>query len=351
MGKFSGYLMVSDLDKTFFAEGTDIPPRNIEAVKYFIENGGKFTLATGRGAVAAKIIAADIPQNAPEILFNGAMLYDMAREEVIEQHGVNTPDMVSLMHSIIEKYPDIMLVVFKDDKMYCISEKCDQRVVEALKNPAVMINVDDLPLPWFKVLCVEKDSVLRELQPFVESFGYPDLRFVRSTPILLEVVGKDNNKGFGLTNLASRLGIDMKKTIIIIVCIVIVILSIFGNKYLNYRDKKRQINEENLEYETYLNKEVSGRDLTTAVNRAVDNNEKNKVSKDEKGFYIQNDINSVIIEIKISDNDTTYKMETLYNGGMPTFIQYYGDISFECTKIDYNKNGRVSFMIFEQKTS
>ena len=55
MGKFSGYLMVSDLDKTFFAEGTDIPPRNIEAVKYFIENGGKFTLATGRGAVAAKI--------------------------------------------------------------------------------------------------------------------------------------------------------------------------------------------------------------------------------------------------------------------------------------------------------
>ena len=141
------------------------------------------------------------------------MLYDMAKEEVIEQHGVNTPDMVSLMHAIIEKYPDMMLVVFKDDKMYCISEKCDQRVVEALKNPAIMINVDDLPLPWFKVLCVEKDSVLRELQPFVESFGYPDLRFVRSTPILLEVVGKDNNKGFGLTNLASRLGIDMKKTI------------------------------------------------------------------------------------------------------------------------------------------
>ena len=68
-------------------------------------------------------------------------------------------------------------------------------------------------------------------------------------------------------------------------------------------------------------------------------------------IYIGNDINSVIIEIKISDNDTTYKMETLYNGGMPTFIQYYGDISFECTKIEYNKSGRVSFMIFEQKTS
>lgn len=143
----------------------------------------------------------------------------------------------------------------------------------------------------------------------------------------------------------------MKKTIVIILCMVIVILSVFGTKYLDYREEKNLIKKENLEYEMYLNKEVSGRDLTTAINRAVNNNEKNKVSKDEKGFYIQNDSNSVIIEIKISDNDTTYKMETLYNGGMSTFIQYYGDISFECTKIDYNKNGRVSFIIFEQKTS
>ena len=143
----------------------------------------------------------------------------------------------------------------------------------------------------------------------------------------------------------------MKKTIIFILCVIIVILSIFGTKYLNYRDEQSKIKQENLEYETYQNKDVSGRDLTTAINRAVDNNDRNNVSKDENGFYIANDSNSIEIEIKISDNDTTYKMETLYNGGMPTFIQYYGDISFECTKIDYNKNGRVSFMIFEQKTS
>lgn len=34
--------------------------------------------------------------------------------------------------------------------------------------------------------------------------------------------------------------IDVKKTIIIIIGIVIVILSIFGNKYLNYKDEKRR---------------------------------------------------------------------------------------------------------------
>jgi exopolysaccharide biosynthesis protein len=143
----------------------------------------------------------------------------------------------------------------------------------------------------------------------------------------------------------------MKKTIIFIICVVIIILSVFGNKYLNYREEKSLIKKENLEYETYLNKEVSGRDLTTAINRAVNSNEKNKVSKDENGLYTNNDINSISIEIKISDNDQTYKMETLYNGGMVTFIQYYGDISFECKKIDYNSKGRVSYMLFEQKTN
>lgn len=143
----------------------------------------------------------------------------------------------------------------------------------------------------------------------------------------------------------------MNKTFIFIVCILIIILSIFGMKYLDYKDENAKIKQENLEYEVYLDKEVSGRDLTTAINRAINSNDKNKVSKDENGMYIENNTNSIKIEIKISDNDTTYQMETLYNGGMVDFIQYYGDISFECTQIDYNEKGCVSHMVFEQKSS
>ena len=117
----------------------------------------------------------------------------------------------------------------------------------------------------------------------------------------------------------------MKKTLIIIGCFILIILSIFGMKYINYKYENSKIKLDNLEYETYLNKEVTGRDLTTAINKAVDSNEKNSVPKDENGFYIENENNSIEIEIKISDNDTTYKMETLYNGGMVSFIQYYGE--------------------------
>lgn len=141
----------------------------------------------------------------------------------------------------------------------------------------------------------------------------------------------------------------MKKILIYIICIVLIILSVIGTKYLNFKEQKSLIQKYNLEYEVYLNQDVTGRELTTAINRAVNNNEKNLVQKDEKGFYIDDDNNSVKIEIKILDNDTTYQMETLYNGGMENFIQYYGDINFNCSKIDYNSKGKVSHIIFEQK--
>lgn len=143
----------------------------------------------------------------------------------------------------------------------------------------------------------------------------------------------------------------MKRIVILFICLVIIIISIFGVKYINYKAEKNKIKQENLEYEICLNKQILGTELTTFINKAVDNNEKNKVLKDGQGFYIQNDINSVEIEIKITDNDSTYKMETLYNGGMVNFVDYYNSIYFECTKIDYNKLGKVNYLLFEQKSN
>lgn len=143
----------------------------------------------------------------------------------------------------------------------------------------------------------------------------------------------------------------MKKIIILIICIVIIVLSTFGVKYINYRAERNKIKQDNLEYEIYLNKQIFGTELTTFINKATDNNERNKVIKDDKGFYIQNDTNSIEIEIRITDNNTTYKMETLYNSGMVNFVQNYNSVYFECTKIEYNKLGKVNYLLFEQKSN
>ena len=141
----------------------------------------------------------------------------------------------------------------------------------------------------------------------------------------------------------------MKKNFIFMLCIIGIIIAILSVKYLSYKAEYGKIKRSNFEYEKYLNKEDLGTELTTIINKAVDNNEKNSVAKDEQGFYVTNDINSVKIQIQILDNATMYDMETLYNGGMERFVQNYNSINFECTKIEYNKAGKVSYILFKQK--
>ena len=107
----------------------------------------------------------------------------------------------------------------------------------------------------------------------------------------------------------------------------------------------------NLEFEKYLNEEVYGVDLATIINRAVDNNQRNEVQRNNKGIYINNDTNSISIEIKMIDNDSIYQMETIYNGGTQNFVNYYNNIKFKCVEIKYhNSTNKVRYMLFEQIT-
>ena len=143
----------------------------------------------------------------------------------------------------------------------------------------------------------------------------------------------------------------MKKIIIFIASVLIIILTIFYLKYSEYRNMKIAIKEYNLQYEEYLNKEIDGRTLTSLINKAVDNNEKNSVQKNEEGFYIENDINSMKIEIKMIDLDLTYNMETIYNGKMENFIIMYNSILFKSEEVRYNSIGKIKYIRFVQITN
>ena len=141
------------------------------------------------------------------------------------------------------------------------------------------------------------------------------------------------------------------KKIAIFFFIIIVIVCMMSYLYLNYTSKYNRAKNENKKFEEYYEKEIYGYDLATVINMAVDTNQTNKIEKDEKEKYIENNNNSIKIDIKILDTDETYDMEYLYSGGMDKFVQYYGEIKFKCTKIEYHKTtNRVKYMLFEQIT-
>lgn len=143
----------------------------------------------------------------------------------------------------------------------------------------------------------------------------------------------------------------MKKIAIFFIITIIIICGI-SYLYLNFKAEYNMSKRANLEFEKYLNLEIYGTDLSTVINRAVDNNEKNEVEKNNKGIYLNNDKNSINIEVKMIDNDSIYQMETFYKKGMQNFINYYGNIKFKCINIEYHESTKkVKYMLFEQITS
>lgn len=143
----------------------------------------------------------------------------------------------------------------------------------------------------------------------------------------------------------------MKKISIVIIAIIIIV-AVVGVKYISYENAQSLIKQENKEFEQYQDKELNGLDVATVINKATDKNTKNNISKDEKGNFIQNDENSIEVEIYMSDNDITYKMESIFNAGTEQFVQYYSNINFKCSKIEYHKKtGRIKYILFEQQQS
>lgn len=141
----------------------------------------------------------------------------------------------------------------------------------------------------------------------------------------------------------------MKKLAIIFLIGVVIIVGI-AYMYLTYKASYNEARKENNQFESYYNQEFYGADVVTLINKAYDNNLTNAVEKDENGIFKENDINSIKIDIKMLDNDTTYNMETLYSGGMDKFVQFYNSIKFKCTQIEYHPNNKVKYLLIEQIT-
>ena len=139
------------------------------------------------------------------------------------------------------------------------------------------------------------------------------------------------------------------KKVFIFLAIVIIIVAMIGIKYISYKNEYSVIQKENAEFDKYKEQEVYGINIASMINKAVDKNSKNKIEKDDEVNFKSNDENSIEIQIYMLDNETTYNMETIYNSGTEQFVQYYGDVKFKCSKVEYHKKtGRIKYVLFEQ---
>jgi len=121
MGIFSDVLLTADYDRTLTAPDSSIPVRNLEAIRYFMENGGTFTVNTGRSVPMTKVFRDIVPVNAPLLLYNGSAAYDLQEKKLSFCHAIGL-DMWETVRKCQELFPDLTVEVQGIDAHYRFSE-------------------------------------------------------------------------------------------------------------------------------------------------------------------------------------------------------------------------------------
>lgn len=212
MGKFDHCLLVSDMDGTLFADPQTIPQNNIDAIQYFIENGGRFTIATGRSPMSVRTYMDQLPINCPIISTNGAQIYDATINNRLYFCECNN----NLKQAAIraqQKFPHISCFISCGNVMYspavCAYHDIAERI-ECMKS-TIIERLEDIRDPWNKVLFFGDPDDVRSLYDYIKQMNDESFDVVMSADYITEILPKNVNKGTALTKLCSILNIPVSQ--------------------------------------------------------------------------------------------------------------------------------------------
>lgn len=223
MGKFDGVLLASDFDNTLLytedalRTGAPVPPlleRDREALKYFMAQGGRFAIATGRALAAFINFADTVPMNAPGVVCNGAAIYDFAKGEYVETAMLDAAAR-ERGQAVLDRFPGVAVEAYHIDNVIHavhINDICRQH--EHLTKAALTEapSLLDVPLPLGKLLFEAEHGTLEQVLAYLTEQGWAgDYELIFSVSHLLEMTVKGASKGGMVRRLAARLGIPMER--------------------------------------------------------------------------------------------------------------------------------------------
>ena len=219
MGKFSGLLLASDYDNTLtYTEEAlrlcqpmpPVPDANQEAIRYFMSEGGIFSVATGRAKPAFERVAADVPMNGPTILFNGAAIYDFPAGKYLCEAFL--PDEAKdCIQQVIGALPFSAVELYHDNNDIHALQPNDvtRRHLHITHSPTVFVDsMTEVPSPISKALFSTEPENQPALLDFLRAQPWYDrYEIVASSSSLVELTAKGANKGGMVRRLAALLHI------------------------------------------------------------------------------------------------------------------------------------------------
>lgn len=224
---FEDIAIVTDLDGTFFATGTQVPRANLQAVADFCARGGHFTYGTGRmhRNVARALPDSDKLCTLPAVVCNGSYLLDFSTGQRLFPTGMPTSDVLAVASYARELSPGIGIRVVTPDGF--MTDGCGADIQrEMARNPADFPHV--LPIAawptqnptaqWFKLVLRGDPEQLAAIRPCLAKRYGDRFDLAASGPRFLELTAKGCTKATGIARLKAMYREKTGRELIVVAC-------------------------------------------------------------------------------------------------------------------------------------
>lgn len=189
--------VLTDLDGTFLPASKQITAEDIDVIRRFQAAGGHFTIATGRTLEAATPYLDLVQPNAPAILYNGAMVYDHANKSVLMTKSLCAQKETYLRRILAIDSLDIGAEILCADGTYVVQMNDTEahHISVCGVTPHYTTLADMKKDGWLKILFALEPGQVDALIDIVSAQDFPDVTFVRSERMFLEMLPAGVSKG------------------------------------------------------------------------------------------------------------------------------------------------------------
>jgi Cof subfamily protein (haloacid dehalogenase superfamily) len=206
-------LIASDLDGTLLRHDGSLSPRTVAAVKAAVRAGFQMVLASGRPPRTVQPIADQLGLGNIAVCSNGAILYDLAARQVIENRHVPRDVLKAIILRLREREPN---VCFATEHGHHVGTE------PQFPRPETWVSGIAPKIGDIDVLCADDviklavhhpDHAVETLAELVRAVAGNELSVTFSGMHFVEVAAAGVSKALGLAAVCERLGVDPQRVV------------------------------------------------------------------------------------------------------------------------------------------
>ena len=215
MSDYSHYLIVTDLDGTFFGKGARLVERNLTAIEAFKAGGGHITAGTGRIPfnIRKGIPACGELFNAPAITANGAFIYDLTADTCLRSTPMDPEATLAAARLVESLNPRVGMRVSTGNSFLVNRDRLNDAILRDIGGDPDAYDGDVLPLSawrteeatWYKMVFRGEYEDLLSVRPAVEAAFGDTFEYSVSSPRFFELQRRGCTKATGLRFVAEYL--------------------------------------------------------------------------------------------------------------------------------------------------